>query len=72
LESIAKAFWSIVLALLALIPTWLYIGLGHILNPIGFWEKIVFLIVGIYFVPVQFILLIILGVLLYLIWIWDL
>jgi len=66
-------FWewvcSIVVAVLAFIPTYLFIIVDKLLSPAGFWEKLFVYGVGFYFLgAVQFVSLIVAFFLILVIW----
>ncbi len=59
MRTLAKAVISCLVFVLSLIPTWLFLLLEHFAQPNGFWQKLVLLGFGIYFLGIiQIVLLI--------------
>lgn len=72
MEWIEKIFWSVIATILALIPTWLFLGLRHLLSPEGFLENLLMYGFGYWvFGGVQFILLVVLLLVLYFLWTYN-
>ena len=72
MEWIEKLFWSAIAAILALIPTWIFLGLRYLLSPEGFVENLLMFGFGYWALgSIQFIALVILLIVLYFIWIYD-
>ena len=60
---------SIISAIIALIPVWVFIGIRILLSPKGFWQNFFLLGLGIWSLGIiQIILLVLLGIWLWAIW----
>ncbi len=69
LRTIGDILVSILLTVLALIPTWLFLFVKYLLGPEGFWQKLVLFGLGLWFLGFfQFIFLIVLGAVLLSFW----
>lgn len=49
MKLLVRMLLQIVAVMICLCPTWLFILLRHMLDPEGFWQKLVFLVLGIIF-----------------------
>lgn len=61
--------WTLFWTVIALFPTWVYLLFRYVLNPVGFWQKVVTLALGLIFLgTLQIIFLVGLVFCLYIIW----
>lgn len=69
-DLLARLKWSIIVIIIAPIPTLIYLAVRFLLSPEGYWQEIILLGIGVWVLGfIQIILIIILLVALYYIWI---
>jgi len=72
MNTIAKVKWSLITAILMLIPTEAYCLARFILSPEGFWQEVILLGIGVWVLGIlQVLFVVVFAVVLYTIWYWD-